>query len=106
MKKHIIYLITDTNRTHIEVFYGQDLVVHLSDARSFFNKRSGSKFNRIVHIEEFASSELAQARLLELSHFTHMQKQRLIRKYNPNWLNVGSVLNSYLTPHLVQIRVQ
>ncbi len=74
MKKHIIYFATDANRINIEVGYCTNIL--------------DIKFNRIVYTEEFRSFDEAQKRKLTLHTYTHMMKERLIRKYNPNWLNI------------------
>ncbi len=90
MKKHLIYIATDPNRAYVEAGYTQDLIAQSADLQFHSSRNAGKlpKFNRIVHVEEFASFDSAQKRLMELTHFTRMQKERLIRKHNPNWLNI------------------
>ncbi|TDQ79708.1 GIY-YIG nuclease family protein [Sphingobacterium yanglingense] len=100
MKKHLIYIATDPNRAYVEAGYTQDLIAQSSNLQFHAIRSTGTfpKFNRIVHVEEFTSFDSAQKRLIELSHFTRMQKERLIRKHNPNWLNItspGTALNSH-----------
>jgi putative endonuclease len=90
MKKHCIYIITDSNRLYLEVGYCTDISLKLHEIEqadgSLFS--TAPKFNRIVYSEEFLSFEAAQKRVDEIKHFTRMQKERLIRKHNPNWLNI------------------
>jgi hypothetical protein len=46
-------------------------------------------------MEEFASFEEAQKRKSELLMYTPMMKERIIRRNNPNWLNiVGTYVNA------------
>ncbi|MFD2554713.1 GIY-YIG nuclease family protein [Sphingobacterium tabacisoli] len=92
MKKHLIYIATDPNRAYVEAGYTQDLITQSANLQFHSSRNVGKlpKFNRIVHVEEFASFDSAQKRLMELTHFTRMQKERLIRKHNPNWLNLTS----------------
>jgi putative endonuclease len=100
MKKHHIYIATDPNRTYVEAGYTQDLISQSANIQFQSSHSMGklAKFNRIVHLEEFASFDNAQKRLIELSQFTRMQKERLIRKHNPNWLNINpsiTVMNNH-----------
>lgn len=107
MKKHIIYLVTDANRIHVEAAYCQDFVPQLADLQfSSYRNIALSKFNRIVHIEEFTYAEQAQKRLSELNHFTRMQKERLIRRYNPNWLNICNPSHHTVNMQLSQVQTQ
>ncbi|MBE8720750.1 GIY-YIG nuclease family protein [Sphingobacterium pedocola] len=90
MKKHSIYMITDSNRLYLEVEYCTDVSLKLHEIEqagwSLFS--TGPKFNRIVYSEDFPSFDAALKRVDEIKHFTRMQKERLIRKHNPNWLNI------------------
>ena len=93
MQKHIVYITTDANRVYVEAGYCQDLALKLfelqSSASSFM---SGTpKFSRIVHTEEFDSYEAAERRKNELNSYTRMQKEKLIRRYNPNWLGIHTM---------------
>ncbi|SKB97343.1 putative endonuclease [Sphingobacterium nematocida] len=100
MKKHLIYIATDPNRVYVEAGYTQDLMTQSSNLQfhSIHSSGRSPKFNRIVHVEEFSSFDAAQKRLIELTHFTRMQKERLIRRHNPNWLNINP-LNTNMANH-------
>lgn len=90
MPKHIVYITTDANRIYLEAGYCQDIALklfELQNASSSFMAR-GPKFSRIVHTEEFDSFEAAERRKNELNAYTRMQKEKLIRRYNPNWLGI------------------
>lgn len=93
MQKHIIYITTDANRMFIEAGYCQDITLKVFEMQQSFSTflSSAPKFCRIVHTEEFNSFESAQKRKNELNNYTHTQKQRLIRKYNPNWLGINPI---------------
>lgn len=90
MQRHFIYITSDANRTYLEVGYCQNIDLQLFELQQAANRFmiNSPKFNRIVHIEEFENYEHAQKRKTEMNSFTKMQKERLIRKSNPNWLGL------------------
>jgi putative endonuclease len=98
MQKHIVYITTDANRVYVEAGYCQDITLKLfelqNSATSFMLR--GPKFSRIVHTEEFDSFEAAERRKNELNSFTRMQKEKLIRRYNPNWLGIHNMDTSIM----------
>lgn len=100
MKKHLIYIATDPNRVSVEAGYTQDLLTQSSHLQfhSIHSAGRSPKLNRIVHAEEFSSFDMAQKRLIELRGFTRMQKERLIRKHNPNWLSINSLISNTANP--------
>lgn len=90
MKRHFIFITSDTNRLFLEAGYCQDIhlkLFEIQQASSSFMIKA-PKFNRIVHVEEFDNLESAMKRKIEINKFTKMQKDRLIRKGNPNWLSI------------------
>ena len=93
MKKHIVYLTTDANRVYVEAGYCQDITLKILELQqslsAFMSHRP--KFTRVVHMEEFDSFEAAESRKNELNSFTRMQKEKLIRRYNPNWLGIHAL---------------
>ncbi|MGN0002684.1 MAG: GIY-YIG nuclease family protein [Sphingobacterium composti] len=93
MQKHIVYIITDANRIYVEAGYCQDISLKLFELQNSANSfmLCGSKFSRIVHTEEFDTFEAAERRKNELNTFTRMQKEKLIRRYNPNWLGIHTL---------------
>lgn len=93
MPKHIVYITTDANRVYVEAGYCQDIALKLFELQtvsSSFMLR-GPKFSRIVHTEEFETFEAAERRKNELNTYTRMQKEKLIRRYNPNWLGMHTL---------------
>lgn len=53
---------------------------------------------RLIYQETFENVEQALARKAELESYTRMQKERIIRRCNPNWVNLvrTSIKNEYL----------
>lgn len=90
MQKHIVYITSDANRIYLEAGYCQDISLQLFELQQAHGRfmTTSPKFSRIVHVEEFENYEAAQKRKLELNSFTKMQKERIIRRYNPNWLSI------------------
>ncbi|SRR5690606_36624151 len=93
MEQHIIYIITDSNRTYLEIGYCNDLNVKLQEIRdsSSILFSNNIKLNSIVYTECFDSYEKAASRKTQLRQFTRMQREKLIRLKNPNWLNLYPV---------------
>lgn len=96
MQKHFIYFVTDANRTMIQTDLCENItqrIMELQEAstRAVFGQ---AKLWRVVYVEEFSSLELAQRRRLELTAYTHMMKERLIRRQNPNWISIGCTTTS------------
>ncbi len=92
-QKHIIYIATDANRWYLEVDYTQDITstsYKLAQSNDNCSANCNSMLSRIVFFEEFDHIEKALARKKELSQYTRMMKERLIRRQNPNWLNLVS----------------
>ncbi|MCS4163405.1 GIY-YIG nuclease family protein [Sphingobacterium paramultivorum] len=90
MNNFIVYISTDNNRKHFKIGLSSNIfstVMELQQSNSFiFNQ--GPSLNRIIYTESFTNPETANKRISELQHFTTMQVERLIRKYNPNWNNL------------------
>lgn len=90
MKRHFVFITSDANRIYLEAGYCQDINLQLFEIQqastNFMMK--ALKFNRIVYVEEFDNPEIATQRAKEINNYTKMQKERLIRKYNPNWLSI------------------
>ena len=96
-QKHIIYIATDANRWYLEVDYTQDIMSTsylLTQPKDCLSTNCNSKLSRIVFFEEFDQIEKALARKDELTHYTRMMKERLIRRQNPNWLSLVSTAST------------
>ncbi|MGK6353337.1 GIY-YIG nuclease family protein [Parapedobacter sp. DT-150] len=89
---YYVYILTDCNRTCLHVGMTDDL----SKAINTYMERMGSllgvgtKGGRVVHKETLPSEQAALLRFRDVSRYTRMQKEKLIRKHNPNWVDVGS----------------
>ncbi|SFC60803.1 putative endonuclease [Parapedobacter composti] len=85
-----IYILTDSNRSYLHVGMANDLNkaidVYSRKSRLFFD--ACAKVYRLVYHEAWPTEEAALRRFKELSAFTRMQKEKLIRKYNPNWVEI------------------
>ncbi len=90
MKKYV-YIVTDSNRTSMHVGMSDDLTKTLAFYKSmpslFFDQ--GQQLSRLVYFEEQKSEELALRRFKAISHFTRLQKEKLVRNYNPDWLDLS-----------------
>lgn len=85
-----VYILTDCNRKYLHVGMTDDLhraAATYKELRELFFDAETSA-SRLVYHEAFLSEEEALLRFTELSRYTRMQKERLIRRYNPNWLNL------------------
>ena len=88
--KKFVYIVTDRNRTSMHVGMSSDLTKTLDFYKQmpnlFFD--NGQQLTRLVYFEEFKSEAQALARFKVVSHFTRMQKERLVRSCNPDWIDL------------------
>ncbi len=85
--KSYVYILTDSNRTFLHVGITDDLE---NVAMAYKNGLPLVSLGfptavRLVYHEVLHSEQEALQRLRLLTSFTRMQKERLIRKSNPNW---------------------
>ncbi|HXI00866.1 MAG TPA: GIY-YIG nuclease family protein [Sphingobacteriaceae bacterium] len=89
MKKYV-YLVTDRNRSSLHVGMSADLIKTMSFYRQmpnlFFD--SAQQLTRLVYFEELNSEDTAIKRFKTISQFTRIQKERIIRGVNPDWLDL------------------
>jgi len=90
METHTVYILTDSNRTYLEVGYCSDITIQLQETHftssGFFSHVP--KLNILVYMETFHEIEKALACQHKLRRYTRMQREKLIRLKNPNWLNL------------------
>ena len=88
--KKFVYIVTDRNRTSMHVGMSSDLIKTLDFYKQmpnlFFD--NGQQLTRLVYFEEFKSEAQALARFKIISRFTRMQKERLVRSCNPDWIDL------------------
>ena len=88
--KKFVYLVTDRNRTCIHVGMSTDLMKTMSFYRQmpnlFFD--SGQQLTRLVYFEELSSEAAAMERFNLINKFARIQKYRLIRSVNPDWIDL------------------
>lgn len=89
MKKYV-YLVTDRNRSCLHVGMSSDLMKTMAFYRQmpslFFD--AGQQLTRLVYFEELNSESDALERFNLISRFTRIQKDRLVRSVNPDWLDL------------------
>lgn len=85
--KQFIYILTDSNRKSLHVGLTHDLVYTMNYYKEmhslFFD--GNKKVSRLVYFEELVSLDTALERFKEVSVFTRVQKEKLIRLINNNW---------------------
>ena len=101
--KHSVYIVTDSNRTYLEVGYCTDINNRLHEIKNsstiLFGK--ATKLSNIVYIVNFETYEEAKQRKRQLQQFTRMQRERVIRMKNPNWLNLAPLASPLQTKKAV-----
>jgi putative endonuclease len=89
MKKYV-YLITDRNRSCLHVGMSTDLMKTMAFYRQmpnlFFD--SAQQLTRLVYFEELNSENIAIQRFKLISKFTRIQKDRMVRSVNPDWVDL------------------
>lgn len=85
-----IIMMTDSNRNFLEVILTDNLLYTIQDIYSahqtIFN--TTYRLTRIVYEESFVSEAAAKRRLSELQSYPKTFRERLVRRRNPNWLNL------------------
>src|SRR5690606_36052247 len=88
--KKFVYVITDRNRASLHVGMSSDLIKTLDFYKQmpclFFD--SSQQLTRLVYFEEFKTEAQALSRFKQVSRFTRMQKERLVRSCNPDWVDL------------------
>lgn len=88
--KKFVYIVTDRNRTSLHVGMSADLIKTLDFYKQmpslFFD--NAQQLNRLVYFEEFKTEVQALSRFKLISRFTRMQKERLVRSCNPDWIDL------------------
>lgn len=88
--KKFVYLVTDRNRSSIHVGMSTDLMKTMSFYRQmpnlFFD--AGQQLTRLVYFEELSSESSALERFNLISKFTRIQKDRMVRSVNPDWIDL------------------
>lgn len=88
--RKFVYIVTDRNRANLHVGMSSDLSKTLAFYKQmpnlFFD--SGQQLTRLVYFEEFKTEEQAISRFKLISRFTRLQKERLVRSCNPEWIDL------------------
>ena len=90
MKKKYVYLVTDRNRSCLHVGMSTDLMKTMNFYRQmpnlFFD--SGQQLTRLVYFEELNSENGAVQRFNLISKYTRIQKDKVVRSVNPDWIDL------------------
>jgi putative endonuclease len=93
--KRFVYIITDRNRKNLHVGMCSDLLKTLKFYGEmptlFFD--SAQQLNRLVYFEEINTEAQAMERFKQVSTYTRMQKEKMIRPVNPDWVDLTIGLN-------------
>lgn len=84
--KYYILILTDNNRNSLNVS-----MLYEDEICGVVGRQ------RLIYQEIHESLDAAKTRLQELQGYTRMQKERIIRRSNPNWVNLirPSLKNAY-----------
>jgi len=94
MKKYV-FIVTDANRSILQVGLSADLLQSVRPSQPMPNLLSESfgQIGRLVYFEELSNEKDAFQRFKLLNSFTRLQKERLIRKVNADWIDLGIALS-------------
>ena len=88
--KKFVYIVTDRNRNTLHVGMSANLIKTLDFYKQmpslFFD--NAQQLSRLVYFEEFKTEEQALSRFKSVSRFTRVQKERLVRSCNPDWIDL------------------
>lgn len=88
--RRFVYIVTDRNRTSLHVGMSADLIKTLDFYKQmpnlFFD--SAQQLTRLVYFEEFKTEIQALSRFKLISRFTRLQKERIVRSCNPDWIDL------------------
>lgn len=97
--KYTVLILTDNNRQKLEA-----CMMPVWNTQAVQNGKHASlntdiPEGRIIYMELYPSWEEAQGRLEAIRSFTRMQTERLVRRKNPNWVNlIRSAISSDYQP--------
>jgi putative endonuclease len=101
MKKYV-FIITDRNRTNLQVGLSTDLMKTMDFYSEmpclFFDP--GQQLSRLVYFEEYDNEQMANSRFRLINQFTKMQKERLVRTVNLDWIDLTPALQREASLHL------
>ena len=94
MKKYV-YVVTDRNRSTMHVGMSSDLMKTIKFYREmpnlFFD--AAQQLTRLIYFEELSTEQAAMQRFKLISRFTRIQKEKIVRSVNPDWVDLSIGLN-------------
>jgi putative endonuclease len=96
-----LYFITNPNRSEIKVGITHDLITvakNCQNALELFPEIMNTR-SRLIYFEEYNDEQKLRERFTFLSRSTRAQKEKIIRKINPDWvdLSVGLLHEGIIT---------
>jgi putative endonuclease len=90
MKKYV-YVVTDRNRSTMHVGMSSDLIKTMKFYREmpnlFFD--TTQQLTRLIYFEELNTEQVAMQRFKLISRFTRIQKEKIVRSVNPDWVDLS-----------------
>ena len=88
--KKFVFIVTDRNRNSLHVGMSTDLIKTMKFYRQMPNLSfdNSSQLTRLVYFEELNSEINALERFNVINKFARIQKERLIRTVNPDWVDL------------------
>ena len=88
--RRFVYIITDRNRKSLHVGLSTDLMQTMNFYRQMPSLLfdTGQHLSRLVYFEELNSEATARESFELINRFTRIQKERMIRSVNPDWLDL------------------
>lgn len=90
MKKYV-YIVTDRNRSTMHVGMSSDLMKTMKFYREmpnlFFD--AAQQLTRLIYFEELNTEQAALQRFKLISRFTRLQKEKITRSVNPDWIDLS-----------------
>ncbi len=86
-----VYFITNANRTEIKLGVTDNLKGIANTCKMSPDLFQGyvNTHSRLVYFEEYSDLFRARTRFIEVSRWTRAQKEKLIRRVNPDWIDLS-----------------
>lgn len=92
--KKYVFIVTDRNRNNLHIGLSADILktMDLYKKMPSLMFDASQQLTRLVYFEELDNENSANIRFNLLNRFTRMQKERLIRSVNSDWLDLTLAL--------------
>lgn len=89
MDKHYVYILCSKSK-RLKIGYTDDISSMLEE-KSKTGSKTLQKYNRLIYYEKRATESSARNRVQMLDSMTNYERNNLISKYNPEWLDVSYI---------------